>query len=89
MSEFTLEITGEGATITLEPVGVLDLAGATMLLEALSVLGRSAVAFLQVRLDRVTRFTEDAAMALRASSLPVPLPAVATAPVAASAARAR
>lgn len=72
MSEFTLEITGEGETITLEPVGVVDLAGATMLLEALSVLGRNAVAFLQVRLDRVTRFTEEALSALRAGEFPVP-----------------
>jgi len=70
MSDFTLEISGEGQTITLEPVGVIDLAAATMLLEALSVLRRNAIAFLQVRLDRVTRFTEEALAALGSGGLP-------------------
>jgi hypothetical protein len=72
MSEFTLEISGEGETITLEPVGVIDLAAANMLLEALSVLRRNAMAFLQIRLDRVTRFTEEALAALGAGDLPIP-----------------
>ncbi len=69
MSDFTLEISGEGEVITLEPVGVIDLAAATMMLEALSVLRRQAIAFLQVRLDRVTRFTDDALTALRRQGL--------------------
>ena len=73
MSEFTLEISGgEGATITVAPVGVIDLAAARMLLEALSALRWSAPAFLQVRLDRVTGFTDDALSALGAADLPVP-----------------
>jgi hypothetical protein len=74
VADFTLEISNEGETITLEPVGVLDLAAATMLLEALSVLRRNALAFLQVRLDRVTRFTEEALGALMGGGLPVSAP---------------
>ena len=72
MRDFTLEISGEGEIITVSPVGVLDLAAATMLLEALAVLRRGALAFLQVRLDRVTRFTEEARAALRADGFPAP-----------------
>ncbi len=72
MSDFVLEISGDGEAIMLEPVGMIDLTGARTILEVLETLrsGRHA-ALLEIRLDRVEGMTTDAQDALAGCGLPV------------------
>ena len=72
MSDFVLEISGVGQTITLEPVGTIDMYGARTLLDALGTLRDDGhAALLEIRLDRVTGCTPDAWRVLATSELPV------------------
>lgn len=72
MSEFVLEIRGAGETITLEPIGCLDRRGAETLLEAVdSARATPRSALLEIRLDRITGYTVDAAALLEENDLPV------------------
>ena len=72
MSDFVLEISGAGEAITLEPIGCVDRDGAQTLLEAVdSVRATRRTPLLEIRLDRVTGYTTDAAELLARYDLPV------------------
>ena len=66
---FVLEISGAGEAITLEPIGQVDREGAMTLLEA--VRSAQPTPLLEIRLDRITGYTEDAAELLARNDLPV------------------
>jgi hypothetical protein len=71
MTSFALEIHGSGPSVRLEPVGTIDLAGAKVLLEALSAMRAIAqAAFVEIRLDRVVGLTKSAWRLLAAGELP-------------------
>jgi hypothetical protein len=72
MSGFVLEISGAGEAITLEPIGCVDRQGAQALLEAVdSVRSARRTPLLEIRLDRITGYTTDAAELLARNDLPV------------------
>jgi hypothetical protein len=72
MSGFVLEISGAGEAITLEPIGCVDRQGAQALLEAVdSVRSARKTPLLEIRLDRITGYTSDAAELLALNDLPV------------------
>ncbi len=72
MSGFVLEISGAGEAITLEPIGCVDRQGAQALLEAIdSVRSARKTPLLEIRLDRITGYTSDAAELLALNDLPV------------------
>ena len=72
MSDFVLEISGDGEAIMLEPVGTIDLTGARTILDVLDTLRRDRhAALLEIRLDRVDGMTPDAQDALVGCGLPV------------------
>jgi hypothetical protein len=72
MSDFVLEISGDGEAIMLEPVGTIDLTGARTMLEVLETLRRDRrAALLEIRLDRVEGMTADAQDALAGCGLPM------------------
>lgn len=69
---FVLEIRGNGPAISVEPVGVIDLAAARSLIEAVRGLAQRAQATLvEINLDRVRGLTKAAWRLLAASELPV------------------
>jgi hypothetical protein len=71
MTSFALEIHGSGPSVRLEPVGTIDLAGAKVLLEALSAMRAIAhAAFVEIRFDRVVGLTKSAWRLLAAGELP-------------------
>ncbi len=73
MSDFVLEISGDGEAIMLEPVGTIDLNGARTILEVVETLRRGGrhAALLEIKLDRVRGMTADAQAALADCGLPV------------------
>ena len=71
MSDFVLQISGTRGAITLEPVGVIDGYGAQTLLDAVGSLRSDRAALLEINLDRITGFTDEAWHVLAASELPV------------------
>ena len=72
MSDFVLEISGAGEAITLEPIGCVDRQGAQTLLEAgESVQLARPTPLLEIRTDRITGYTSDAAELLALNDLPV------------------
>lgn len=72
MSDFVLEISGAGEAITLEPIGCVDRQGAQTLLEAVeSVQTGRPTPLLEIRTDRITGYTSDAAELLARNDLPV------------------
>ena len=71
MSDFVLQISGTRGAITLEPVGVIDGYGAQTLLDAVGSLRSDRAALLEINLDRITGFTDEAWRVLAASELPV------------------
>lgn len=72
MTNFSLEVSGSGPAICLEPVGMMDVAAAKVLLEALAALRAIAkTAFVEIRLDRVAGLTKAAWRLLVAGDLPV------------------
>jgi hypothetical protein len=67
---FVLEVQKTGQAVSIEPVGIIDLAAARALLnEVVSVRQRALV---EVRLDRVVAVTKSASRLLSASDLNVP-----------------
>jgi hypothetical protein len=66
---FVLEISGAGEAITLEPIGRVDREGALTLLEA--VRSAQPTPLLEIRLDRITGYTDDAVELLARNDLPV------------------
>jgi hypothetical protein len=71
MSDFVLEISGAGEAITLEPIGCVDRQGALTLIEAVeSVQSARHTPLLEIRTDRVTGCTADAAELLARNDLP-------------------
>ena len=71
MSDFVLQISGTRGAITLEPVGVIDGYGAQTLVEAVGSLRSDRAALLEINLDRITGFTDEAWRVLAASEIPV------------------
>ena len=71
MSDFVLEISGAGEAITLEPIGCVDRQGALTLIEAVeSVQSARHTPLLEIRTDRITGCTPDAAELLARNDLP-------------------
>ncbi len=71
MTNFSLEVSGSGRD-RLEPVGMMDVEAARVLLEALAALRAIAKnAFVEIRLDRVVGLTKAAWRLLVAGDLPV------------------
>jgi hypothetical protein len=71
MSDFVLEISGAGEAITLEPIGCVDRQGALTLIEAVeSVQSARRTPLLEIRTDRITGCTADAAELLARNDLP-------------------
>jgi hypothetical protein len=71
MTSFALEIHGSGPSVRLEPVGTIDLAGAKVLLEAVSAMRAIAhTALVEICLDRVVGLTKSAWRLLAAGELP-------------------
>jgi hypothetical protein len=72
MSDFVLEISGVGEAITLEPIGEVDRQGAETLIEALvTVRTARPTPLLEIRTDRITGCTDDAAELLARNDLAV------------------
>jgi hypothetical protein len=72
MSDFTLEITGTGRTISIGPTGTIDLEGAEMLLATVGGFRSTARgALLAIDLDGITGMTSDAARLLASNDIPV------------------
>jgi hypothetical protein len=77
MGSFTLEVQHEGSTVSIEPVGTIDLAAARALLAEMQSLRHRAAALVEVRLDRVVAITKSASRFLAAFGMavvPVPVP---------------
>jgi hypothetical protein len=76
MSDFVLEISGDGLGITLDAVGTVDLMAARTLADVLDTLARDRSTIeLEVRLDRVTSISSDARAILAERGLALPEPA--------------
>jgi hypothetical protein len=76
MSDFVLEISGDGLGITLDAVGTVDLMAARTLADVLDTLARDrSTVELEVRLDRVTSISSDARAILAERGLARPEPA--------------
>jgi hypothetical protein len=72
MSDFVLEISGDGNGITLDAVGIVDVMAARTLADVLDTLARDRYAAgIEVRLDRVTSISSDARAILAERGLAV------------------
>jgi len=71
MTDFRLDIVGDGTSVTLCPVGTIDRDSARVLVDALEAARSDAGAFLAVQLDGVERFTEEGLAVLAHADLPI------------------
>jgi hypothetical protein len=68
---FVLEVQKSGQCVSIEPVGIVDLAAARALLNAVVDVQRKAHTLVEVRLDRIVAVTKSASRLLSASDLRV------------------
>jgi hypothetical protein len=75
MGSFTLEVQREGSTVSIEPVGTIDLAAARALLAEMQSIRHRAAALVEVRCHRVVAVTKSASRFLAAFDLTFAWPA--------------
>lgn len=68
---FVLEVHNEGSAVALEPVGIIDLAAAKVLVEAVIALRQCACTMIEVRLGRVVAVTKSASRLLAVGEIPI------------------